>query len=86
MLLGRESDLVHRGGGDDRVAALHAGLGRLAVGEVAADEPAAELVQPCRLLRAADEAGDLIAARAQQAHDVAADESRSPGYEDLHGS
>ena len=35
--------------------------------------------------RVADQADDLVAARAQLAHDVAADESRSSRDEDLHG-
>ena len=38
-----------------------------------------------RLLGVADEADDLVAAVAQLAHDLAADEAGSSGHEDLHG-
>ncbi len=58
---------------------------RLGVAEIAADQLAAELLQLARFLRAADQADDVIAALAQLAHDLAADEARSSRYEDLHG-
>ena len=86
MLLGGDPDLVHRRGVDQGVAALHAVAQRLGVAEVAADQLAAELGQLCRFLGCADQADDLVAAVAQLAHDLAADEPRSSRHEDLHGA
>ena len=68
-----------------RVAALHAARGSPRVAEVAGDQLAAELLELAGLLRAADQADDLVAALAQLAHDLAADEAGPSRDEDLHG-
>ena len=44
----------------------------------------AEIGEGLRLLWGADEGGDLVAALAQLAHDMTADEPGSSGDEDLH--
>ena len=54
------------------------------VAEVAADQLAAERGDRLALLGVADQADDLVAAVAQLAHDLAADEARSSRDEDLH--
>ena len=46
---------------------------------------AAEVGERLALLGRADQAAHLVAARAELAHDLAADEPRAAGHEDLHG-
>ena len=86
MLGGGNPDLVHRGDVDHRIAALQPGADRLAVAEIATDELAAHRGQLFALLRVADQADDVVAALAQLAHDLAADEAGASGNEDLHGA
>ena len=69
---------------DDRVAALHALADRLGVAEIAGGQRAAERLDLLSLLGVANQTDDVVAALAQLAHDLAADEPRSPSHEDLH--
>jgi hypothetical protein len=84
-LLGRDPDLVHRRRVDRRVAAAHPLAKGVLVAEVATDQLAAEGGQLRGFLGAADQADDLVAAVAQLAHNLAADEAGSARDEDLHG-
>ena len=79
-----DPDLVDRGAVDDRVGALHPGLDRGPVGEVALGDGRSQRLQPAALLAVAGEADDLVAALEQPADDVLADEPGPTGYEDLH--
>ena len=65
-------------------AALHACGELRAVGDVAFEQLGAEVRERLRLLGRADESRHLVASLAQLAHHVTADESGSPGDEDLH--
>jgi hypothetical protein len=69
---------------DRRLGSLHALGDRRVVGEVALDQLAAQLTQRGRLLRRAHQCHNIVAARPQLAHDVAADEPCSSRNEDLH--
>jgi hypothetical protein len=82
----RDADLVDRRAVDDGVAVL-AGVADDARGvQVALDQLGAEPLELRALLARPDERDHIVAALAQPAHDLAADESRSPGDEDLHGA
>ena len=70
----------------DRVAALHALADRLRVAEVAGDQLAAQVGDRRPLLGRAHQAGHLVAARAELAHDLAADETCASRDENLHRS
>ena len=82
----RDAHLVDGGAMDHGVAALHAGLDRAAIAEVAGDELAAEPLERGALLGVADERAHLVAAVAQLRRDAAPDEPGSAGEEDLHVS
>ena len=69
---------------DHGVAALHRGGERRAVGEVALAQLGAELGERLRPSPGCGPGDDLVAALAQLADDVTADEPGSPGDEDLH--
>lgn len=81
---GGNSDLVDGGRVDDGVATLDAAADRPFVAEVADDQLAPQLGQLRALLRIADEGRDLVAAGAQLARDLAADEAGCTRHEDLH--
>ena len=87
-MLGRDPDLVHRGGVDRRRRSPPCPA------RIASASPRSPLTssQPsvavsfAAFSRAADEADDLVAAVAQLAHDLAADEAGAARDEDLHGA
>ena len=78
------TDLVHGGDMEDRVAALHRVAQRVLVGEVSLGDVAPGLLERTCLGPGADERDHVIAPFTQFANDVTTDESRAARYKRLH--